>query len=79
MPYAGLKKLVSRLHHGKTAAVPLVLSDPDTGLRIVLDADLPIDAYKQLCDLDLAKYRIGPLHYDQAHGRWRSELDEAAS
>ncbi|HEX4702182.1 MAG TPA: hypothetical protein VH352_08655 [Pseudonocardiaceae bacterium] len=79
--YAALKKLVSRLNHRSTPvkAAPLVLADPDSGLRIVLDADLPADAYRQLCDLDLAKYRIGPLHYDQAHGRWRSELDEAAS
>lgn len=79
--YAGLKKLVSRLRRDKAGrpVVPLVLADPDTGLRIVLDADLPADAYRQLSELDLAKYRIGPLHYDQAHGHRRSELDEAAS
>ncbi|WP_326690811.1 hypothetical protein OIE63_29225 [Streptomyces sp. NBC_01795] len=59
-------------------AVPLVLQDPGTRLRIVLEADLPEEAYAQLTRLDLTAFRIGPLHYDRALGRWRSPLDEAA-
>lgn len=55
----------------------LVLQDPDTGLRIVLEPDLPEEAHEQLCALDLSRYRFGPLHYDRALHRWRSELDEA--
>jgi hypothetical protein len=83
--YGGLKKLVTRLsnhtpgHNRAAPAVPLVLADVRTGLRIALDADLPAEAYRQLHELDLASYRIGPLHYDRAAHRWRSELDEVAS
>lgn len=47
-------------------------------LRIVLEADLPQGAYEQLAALDLSRFTVGPLHYDRALGRWRSELDEAA-
>ncbi|WP_153452252.1 hypothetical protein [Streptomyces smaragdinus] len=59
--------------------VPLVLQDPTTELRIVVEAGLPAEAYEQLLTLDLASFRIGPLHYDRDAGRWRSELDEAAA
>ncbi len=58
---------------------PLILLDSDTGLQIVLDADLPSDAYRDLVALDLSQFSVGPLHYDQARHRWRSELDEAAA
>ncbi|MGA4837799.1 hypothetical protein [Streptomyces sp. G45] len=58
---------------------PVVLQDPATGLRVVLDHDLPDEGYRQLLAVDLTQYRLGPLHYDRAQGRWRSELDEAAS
>lgn len=57
----------------------LVLQDPVTGLRIVLEADLPRESHEQLCALDLSRYRFGPLHYDRALHRWRSELDEATA
>ncbi|QTE02922.1 hypothetical protein [Streptomyces cyanogenus] len=55
---------------------PLVLQDPESSLRIVLDPDLPPEAYRQLLSLDLTGYRLGPLRYDTTHSRWRSELDE---
>jgi hypothetical protein len=82
--YGGLKNLVVRLsnrtgHHKAAPTVPLVLADVRTGLRIALDADLPAEAYRQLHELDLADYPTGPLHYDRAAHRWRSELDEVAS
>jgi hypothetical protein len=57
---------------------PLVLMDSDSRLRIVIEADLPAEAIGPLVALDLSQFRIGPLHYDKAAGRWRSELDEAA-
>ena len=56
---------------------PLVLQDTASGLRVVLEADLPDTAYQQLIGLDLAKFQLGPLHYDRQQRRWRSELDEA--
>lgn len=56
----------------------MILQDPGTGLRIVLEADLPDEAYHQLLALDLTDFRFGPLHYDAARRRWRSEQDEAA-
>jgi hypothetical protein len=46
---------------------------------LVLEADLPGDAYSKLMALDLSQFSIGPLHYDQARHCWRSELDEAAA
>lgn len=59
-------------------APPLVLQDPRTGLAVVLEAGLPEEAYERLTRLDLSAFRLGPLHYDRAAERWRSELDEAA-
>ena len=81
--YRALRDLVGRLvRRGQTAPEPatrpLVLQDERTGLRIVLEADLPQSAYEELAVLDLSAFAIGPLHYDRTHGRWRSELDEAA-
>jgi hypothetical protein len=57
---------------------PMVLQDSASGLRIVLDHDLPAEGYQQLITLDLSCYRLGPVHYDRSQRRWRSELDEAA-
>jgi hypothetical protein len=71
-PSAGQKARVS-------SPVPLILLDSDTGLQIVLEQDLPSDAYRELVALDLSQFSFGPLHYDQARHRWRSELDEAAA
>jgi hypothetical protein len=87
--YAQLRTLVKRLAAGRRPPAgdgaspaqppaPLVLLDRGTGLRIVLEADLPAAAYRQLTALDLSQFGTGPVHYDLARGRWRSELDEAA-
>jgi hypothetical protein len=57
---------------------PLVLQDVDSGIRVVLDPDLPPAALDQLLRLDLGVFRVGPVHYDVAQGRWRSVADEAA-
>jgi hypothetical protein len=85
--YAQLRNLVKRLAAGRRPPAgpspagqpaPLVLLDRGTGLRIVLEADLPAEAYRQLTALDLSQFGTGPVHYDLARGRWRSELDEAA-
>jgi hypothetical protein len=56
---------------------PVVLQDAATGLQIILAPDLPEDAVRQLCALDLSRFRFGPLRYDAVEGRWRSDLDEA--
>ncbi|HSO55174.1 MAG TPA: hypothetical protein VL330_21100 [Actinomycetes bacterium] len=56
---------------------PLILQDTASGLQVVLEADLPGDAYLQLVGLDLTRFQLGPLHYDRHERRWRSELDEA--
>jgi hypothetical protein len=86
--YAQVRTLVKRLAAGRRPPAgaeagpaqppaPLVLLDRGTGLRIVLEADLPVEAYRQLTALDLSQFGTGPVHYDLARGRWRSELDEA--
>jgi hypothetical protein len=76
----GLKRLVGRVFGAKrTTASPgqvLVLQDAATRLQVVLEADLPSEAYQALVALDLSAFRQGPVHYDRQRGRWRSELDE---
>jgi hypothetical protein len=52
--------------------------DSGSRLKIIIEGDLPAEAISRLVALDLRQFRIGPLHYDKAAGRWRSELDEAA-
>ena len=76
----GIKRLARRRHEdGGARCAPLVLHDERSGLRVVVEADLPPAAYERLVAIDLTRYRHGPLHYDRARGEWRSELDEAAS
>ena len=76
----GLKYLVGRVvgAHRKTAssAQVLVLQDAATRLQVVLEADLPAEAYQALVALDLSAFRQGPVHSDRQRGRWRSEPDE---
>ncbi len=85
--YAQVRTLVKRLAAGRhqppgagpaRPPAPLVLLDRDTGLQVVLEADLPAEAYRQLTALDLSQFSHGPVHYDLGRGRWRAELDEAA-
>lgn len=84
--YAKLRAAIRRLagHHqtGEPPAgkpLPLVLQDSSTGLQIILEPGLPAGAYRQLIALDLTRFHIGPLHYDQQQHRWRSELDETSA
>jgi len=76
----GLKRLVGRVlgAQDKTGIAPqvLVLQDAETRLQVVLEADLPAEAYQALVALDLSAFRQGPVHYDRQRGKWRSELDE---
>jgi len=76
----GLKRLVGRVVGGKrvtaSSAQVLVLQDVATRLQVVLEADLPAEAYRALVALDLSVFGQGPVHYDRQRGRWRSELDE---
>jgi hypothetical protein len=80
--YQGFQNIVGKLLHPERVAQvavrrPLVLQDAANGLQIVLDHDLPADGYEQLLGLDLTRFRAGPVHYDRASRRWRSEIDEA--
>ncbi|MFI1678356.1 hypothetical protein [Streptomyces sp. NPDC020607] len=68
---------LSRDAREEGAARPIVLQDATTGLDIVLEPDLPAEAYEQLTALDLTEFSVGPLHYDRDRARWRSVLDEA--
>jgi hypothetical protein len=78
--YQGLKRLVGRALGDQlgpaTSDRVLVLQDTTTRLQVVLEADLPADAYRQLVKLDLSAIRQGPVHYDRQRGQWRSELDQ---
>lgn len=80
---ARIKRLAGRVLEGRgsttadSSARLLVLQDTATRLQVVLEPDLPQQAYQALLALDLSEFRHGPLHYDRRLGRWRSELDEA--
>ncbi len=76
--YGRLKALLGRLfQHDESGVSPLVLQDPVSRLRVVLEPDLPLAAYRRLTELDLSRFRHGPLHYDRHRSAWRSEVDEA--
>ncbi|GGO39163.1 hypothetical protein [Streptomyces lasiicapitis] len=78
--YVSFKGVVRRgTGSGSGVPRPLVLQDDRSGLSVVLEPELPAEAYEQLLSLDLTEFRVGPLHYDRQLGRWRSELDEAAA
>jgi hypothetical protein len=58
--------------------VPLILMDSGSKVKIIIEADLPAEAVSLLVALDLSQFKIGPVHFDKAAGRWRAELDEGA-
>jgi hypothetical protein len=77
--WAGIKSVLRRLAGRPTPerARPLVLQDSGTGLQIVLPPDLSEEGYRRLTQLDLTTFSRGPVRYDEATGRWISDLDEA--
>jgi hypothetical protein len=50
----------------------LVLQDTATGLEVVLEPDLPTEAYRRLVELDLSDFRRGPVRYDRSRNAWQS-------
>ncbi|MFF4506562.1 hypothetical protein [Streptomyces sp. NPDC001401] len=90
--YQGIKRLVECLVPGRErlladesaatvpvqapAVAPLVLQDWGSGLQVVLEADLPPEAYRQLVGLDLSDFRTGPVRYDKDLACWRPVPDE---
>jgi hypothetical protein len=69
-----LKILVSRVIGTKRTTASseqvLVLQDATTRLQLVLEADLPAEAYQALVALDLSTFQHGPVRYDRQRGRW---------
>ena len=55
---------------GSDSVPPLVLQDPRSGVSVLLESDLPVPAYRQLVELDLAQFATGPIVYDRVQGRW---------
>jgi len=76
---AFVNRVLSKRPDGNRPKPLLVLQDTLSGVRIVLEPDLPADSYRQLLSFDLSTVRHGPLHYDLHRRRWRSELDEQPS
>lgn len=74
---AGIRRLLNRPAADDAKPGPLIVQDTATGLKIVLDRDLPDQAYEALRTLDLTTFRSGPLDWDHGRGRWRSVVDEA--
>jgi hypothetical protein len=79
--YGRMRILLRRLSESSSGTPgedqPLVLQDSLSRVRVVLEADLPAVAYRQLIGLDLSQFKYGPVHYDPAQSAWRSEIDEA--
>jgi hypothetical protein len=74
--YHGLKDVVGRILRrsspGRRERV-LVLHDTATGLQVVLEPDLPIEAYRRLVTLDLSAFHGGPVRYDRSRDTWQSD------
>lgn len=75
--YETVKRLARQSKQIRGQRRPLVLEDTETGLRILVDADLPREALEQLLEIRLSDFEKGPLHYDRSHRAWRSIADEA--
>lgn len=77
--YSRLKALVVGLfrRHSEAAgsARVLILQDTRSGVRIVLEPDLPAESYQQLQHLDLSTAEPGQLRYDRSMREWRCTLD----
>ncbi len=73
--YHGLKDVVGRIlrrsNPGRRKQA-LVLQDTATGLQVVLEPDLPIEAYRRLVTLDLSAFHGGPVRYDRSRNAWQS-------
>ena len=54
----------------------MLLQDTETGIAIVLAANLPDDAFRSLPNVELIEFTFGPVHYDRSAGAWRSLFDE---
>jgi len=54
----------------------VILRDEDTGTWIMLEPDLPEEAYEKLAGLDPTRFRAGSLRYDWELGEWRSPTGE---
>lgn len=79
-------KLAEDVHHGLKSVVDrilrrsepgrreltLVLQDTATGLKVVLESDLPTEAYRRLVELDLSAFHHGLVHYDRSRDAWQS-------
>lgn len=50
-----------------------ILEDDLSGIQVILESDLPEDAYRQLRVLDLRHFSSGPLRYDRNEHCWRPE------
>ncbi|GAA1970533.1 hypothetical protein [Catenulispora subtropica] len=78
--YPRFKNAVRRLLHrpakDETRPAPLIVQDTATGLKVVMERDLPDEAYEALRTLDLTAFRTGPVDWDRGRGRWRSLTDE---
>jgi hypothetical protein len=73
--YQGLKDVVGRILRRSNPGGQertLVLQDTATGLQVVLERDLPIEAYRQLVTLDLSSLHGGPVRYDRSRNAWQS-------
>jgi hypothetical protein len=73
--YHGLKDIVGRIlrrSNPRRRERALVLQDTATGLQVVLEPDLPIEAYRRLVTLDLSAFHDGPVRYDRSRNAWQT-------
>ncbi|WP_051871579.1 hypothetical protein [Streptomyces sclerotialus] len=74
--FQSLRNLIQRVLPGRTTATGtahvLVLQDEQSGTRITLEPDLPIEGYHALLTSDLAASPGATLRYDRARHAWSS-------
>jgi hypothetical protein len=75
----GIRRILNRQPQSVTQPQPLVVQDTATGIKIVMERDLPDEAYEALRKLDLSSFKQGPVDWDVTRKRWRSLTDEAES
>jgi hypothetical protein len=80
--YQELKDVVGRVlrrSNPRGQERTLVLQDTATGLQVVLEPDLPIEAYRRLVTLDVSSLHGGPVRYDRSRNAWQSNAAGASS
>jgi hypothetical protein len=74
-----VRRILRRSDDKASIAAPLVLLDSESGIRVVLEPDLPLDSFRQLFALDLASIDGRVLRYAPSKGTWNADRGDASA